>query len=237
MAERVREIMNPELFHLRPGDSAEDALHGLLAMGITGAPVLDADGRPVGMLSLRELAQRRVGQRAEDVMGRPAATVPDDAAVPEAARRLAETGHHRLAVVDADGKAVGNVSALDALRALLGIPAVHPAAFPHLHAATRLAWTDTRPLVLQELDVAPDGPGLFVISHAGAGRPEHVVWAEASHNVYARLTDILSSPQTDRPILAWWLERGRLRFRAATVDDFEAGRAALHQLLGREALA
>jgi hypothetical protein len=25
MADRVREIMNPELFHLRPGDSAEDA--------------------------------------------------------------------------------------------------------------------------------------------------------------------------------------------------------------------
>jgi hypothetical protein len=229
--------MNPELFHLRPGDSAEDALHGLLAMGITGAPVLDADGRPVGMLSLRELAQRQVGQSADDVMGRPAATIPDGAAVTDAARRLAETGHHRLVVVDAEGKAVGNVSALDVLRALLGLPAVHPAAFPHLHPATRLAWTDTRPLTLQELDAAPDGPGLFVILHAAAGRPEHVVWAEACHNVYARLTDVLSSPQADRPILARWLERGHLRFRAAAVDDFETGRAALHQILGREGQA
>jgi CBS domain-containing protein len=234
MAATVKEIMNPELFHLRPGDSGEDALHGLLALGITGAPVLGEDGRPAGMVSLRELAQRRTGQTAADIMGGPAATVRAEAPVSEAGRLLGETGHHRLVVVDADGRALGNVSALDVLRALLDLPAAHPAPFPHFDPATRLVWTDPRPLALDAIDAAPDGAGLFVLIRGGAGVPEHVVWAEACHHVYARLTDILSTPQTDRPVLAWWLARGPLRFRAAAVDDPELGKAALRRMLSRE---
>lgn len=234
MAATVKEIMNPELFHLRPGDSGEDALHGLLALGIAGAPVLDQDRRPAGMVSLRELAQRRTGQSAGDIMGGPAATVRAEASVIEAGRLLGETGHHRLVVVDADGRALGIVSALDVLRALLDLPVVHPAPFPHLDPAARLVWTDARPLALDAIDAAPDGPGLFALVKGGAGVPEHVVWAESCNDVYARLTDIVSTPQTDQPVLAWWLARGGLRFRAAAAFDPELARAALRRMLGRE---
>lgn len=236
MVATVSEIMNRELFHLRPGDSAEDALLGLLAFGITGAPVLGDDGRPAGMVSLRELSQRREGQTAAEIMARPAPTVPTGTSVVEAGRLLAETGHHRLAVVDGQGRAVGNVSALDVLRALLALPAAHPAPFPHRDLATRLTWTDPRPLTLDDIDVAPDSPGLFVLVHGGAGLPERVVWAEACQNVYARLADVLSTPQSDRPVLAWWLAHGPLHFRAAAVSDPEAGKADLHQILGREVI-
>ena len=79
----VRNAMNPELFHLRPSDSVEDALRGLLAFGITGAPVLDGGSRPVGMLSLRELAQRRTGQTVSEIMATPALTIGHEATVAE----------------------------------------------------------------------------------------------------------------------------------------------------------
>jgi hypothetical protein len=233
MASLVQDVMNPELFHLRPTDSAEDALNGLLGFGITGAPVLDEAGRPLGMVSLRELAQRRRGQPASEIMSAPAAVVPVAATVTEAARMLAESGHHRLVVVDENGRAAGNVSALDLLRALLGLPPSHPAPFPHFDRSTGLVWSDPAPLEIPALDATPVGPGLIALLHQDAAGRDHVVWAEAVHNVYTRLTDMLSAPQTEWPVLASWLSRGGLRFRAARVDDPAQGREALHRLLGR----
>jgi CBS domain-containing protein len=63
MSSRVREIMNRELFRVRPGDVPSDVLNGILALGITGAPVVDDAGRPLGMVSLRDLVGR-TGTRA-----------------------------------------------------------------------------------------------------------------------------------------------------------------------------
>jgi CBS-domain-containing membrane protein len=58
----------------------------------------------------------------------PAATVPIDAPVGVAARALADDDAHQLVVVDADGRAAGMLSALDVVRALLGLAAKHPKA-------------------------------------------------------------------------------------------------------------
>ena len=179
----VRNVMNPELFHLRPSDSVEDTLNGLLAFGITGAPVLDAVGRPVGMVPLRELAQRRAGQTVSEIMASPALTVGQGATAAEGARILAESGHHRVVVVDEEGRAVGNVSALDLLRALLGLEATHPAAFPHFDPATGLTWSDPAPLESGAIESAPDGPGIFALLWEDAAGRQHVVWAETAHNV------------------------------------------------------
>jgi hypothetical protein len=226
----VRNVMNPELFHLRPSDSAEDALNGLLAFAVTGAPVLDEGGRPVGMVSLRELAPRRSGQAVSEIMASPALTIGQGATAGEGARLLAESGHHRMVVVDEEGRAVGNVSALDLLRALLGLEATHPPAFPHLDPATGLTWSDPAPLDSSAIEGAPDAPGIFALLWEDASARRHVVWAETVHNVYSRLADMLSTPQTDRPLLASWLARGGLRFRAARVDDPAKAREALHRL-------
>jgi CBS domain-containing protein len=219
MALRVKEIMNRELFSLHAGDSADDVLADLLALRITGAPVVDGEGRPLGVISLSDLTGPRRGETAGALMTKPAAVVPTEAPIAEAGRLLAETGYHRLVVVTADGVAVGLVSALDVVRGLLGIPAMHPASFPHLDPRTGLVWTDDWPLDLEHLEAAPDGPGLVVLTHGGAGLPESTVWAESCHNVYARLADIVSTPQTDHPGLAFWLDRGPLRFRAAPLAE------------------
>jgi hypothetical protein len=233
MAIRVEEIMNREVFCLRPEDSADDALGDLVALGITGAPVVDGQGRPLGVLSLRDLVGRRRGDTAGEVMTRPAAVVRDIDAIAQAGRLLAASGYHRLVVIDQDARVVGIVSALDVVRGLLGVPAVHPASFPHLDAELGLVWTDDHPLVPGGLEAAPDAPGLIVLSHGEAGVPERVVWAEAAQDVYTRLTDMLATPQTDQPVLAYWLRRGSLRFRSAAVPDEALRRRALHRVRQR----
>ena len=225
MSSRVREIMNAELFRVRPGDVSSDVLNGILALGITGAPVVDDGGRPLGMVTLRDLVGR-TGMKAGGLMTTPATTISADAPIAEAGRRLAETGLHRLVVVDAEERAIGMVSAVDVIRGLLGLPITHPAAFPHLDAETHLTWTDDAPLDLDHLESAPDGPGLLQLVHGGAGLPERVVWVEACQNVYARLTDMLAGPQRDQAVLAWWLAQKGMRFRAAAAaDPGERGKA------------
>lgn len=233
MATIVREIMNRELFSVRPTDATSDVLNGILALGITGAPVLGQDGRPVGMVSLKDLVSR-TGSLAADLMTAPAAVVGAGAPIADAGRLLAETGYHRLVVVDADGRAAGIVSALDVVRGLLGLPAIHPSPFPHLDRETGLTWTDDFPLDLEHLDAAPDGPGLLVLIHGGASLRERVVWAEPCENVSTRLAGMLSTPQTEQPLLSWWLARRPLRFRAAAVADASTRRRAIEGFL-REA--
>ena len=210
MARTVGEIMNREVFGVRPGDAPAGVMNGLLGLGITGAPVLDAEGRAIGTVSLRDLASGRGGS-ASELMTAPAISVGEDALVAEAARRLADTGRHRLVVVDGSGRAVGVVSALDVVRGLLGLPAVHPAGFPHRDRETGLVWTDDAPLDLDHLESAPDGPGIVQIIHGGPEQTEAVVWIEACGNCYTRLTDMLAEPQADQPILSWWLRHEPLR--------------------------
>src|SRR5262245_16535889 len=233
MAVTVNEIMNKELFSVRASDAAEDALNGILALGISGAPVLDDAGRPLGMVSLRNFVGRRPGDRVADRMTTPPATVRVDVSVTAAGRLLAETGRHRLTVVDAAGRAVGLISTLDVLRGLLGLPIVHPAPFPHMDLAAGFVWSDELPLEPAMFEAALDGPGLLVLIHGGPGTPERIVWAEASDSIRTRLHDIITAPQTEEPLLAFWLKRGGLRFRAAAAPNSAERREAAEGLRRR----
>lgn len=210
--------MNPELFSLREEERVEDALAYLLVLGVGGCPVLDAAGRPVGMVSLRDLLRRDgdyVGQR----MSRPVASASAGSAVDEAARLIGETGFHRLVVVDAEGRAVGIVSAIDLVRALAGLPASRSPMFPHYEAETGLTWTDDTLFELDRVEIAPPGPGIVALIHGGVGVPERVVWAEAVGDARQRLIDILTEPEIQAPALRRWLRQGGLRFRAAAQPD------------------
>jgi CBS domain-containing protein len=133
MPHTVGEIMNDELFYVRPGDRVEAARTGLLGLSITAAPVLDSDRRPVGTLSLRDLCDPlREGDRVCDRMSAPCPSVPASEAVEAAARTLSRRGSHHVVVVDESGRAVGVASAVDFVRELVGLTPEHPRAFPHL---------------------------------------------------------------------------------------------------------
>jgi CBS domain-containing protein len=126
MAKTVRDIMNPKLLYIRDGDRLSLARHQILEFGVTAVPVLDETHRPVGVVSLRDLA----GDESESFQPTgPVCTVKDTDTVDAAARRLAESQYHHLVVVDDKGVAVGMVSALDFVRAMLGMPPRHPDKF------------------------------------------------------------------------------------------------------------
>jgi hypothetical protein len=217
MALRVSEIMNGELFSVGKEDPVDTALRAILLLGITGVPVLDEDGKPLGLVSLRDLVADKPGTTVGERMTQPPATVPAEARIGAAARILARTRYHRLIVVGNDGRAVGMVSSLDIVRGLLGLPAPHPASFPHLDRETGLSWTDEMTLDADHIPTAPGGPGVLVLYHGGPGVPERAVCAEAPEDIRRRLTEMLTEAQAER--LAPSLKYDGIRFRAASVPD------------------
>ena len=121
----VRDCMNHQLVYMREGGRADLALKSILDFGITTVAVLDEDHRPVGTVSIRELADPK---HCRDWVTTPAATISIDAPLATAAQTLAEKDLHQIVVVNTDGRAAGMLSALDVVRGLLGIPARHPKA-------------------------------------------------------------------------------------------------------------
>lgn len=126
MPELVRAIMNPTVLYVRDGDRMTLVLSQILAYGVTGVPVLDEEHRPVGFVSLRDIASS--GDERTRVTS-PVFCVGAEDRVDSAARALAEAGYRHAVVVDSAGVAVGMVSAIDFLRALVGLPGRHPPRF------------------------------------------------------------------------------------------------------------
>jgi CBS domain-containing protein len=214
--------MNPELFSVGPGEPVQSTLAGILGLGITAAPVLDASRRPLGVVSLRDLVGEREGVVAAQRMSSPAVVVREDAGIADAARLVSETALRHLVVVDEAGRAIGMVSAIDVVRALAGLPARHPASFPHLDTKTGLTWTDDIELDAARLDAAPDGPGLLILVHDTPGTPRRIVWVESAANVYTRVADMLSLPQESVELARWLEDRVHLRYRVAVVRNTAA---------------
>jgi CBS domain-containing protein len=230
MQKTAGELKSPALFSLRPEDPIERAADYLLSMGVNGAPVLDDEAHPVGVVSLAHLLATRVGEQVADRMTRPAIVVRDEQQLEDAARVMVGSGVPRLVVVDTDGRASGVLTALDVIGALLGV-ASGAQVFVNLDPRSGIAWTEDHALSVAELGVAPSGPGLLALVRGGGEVELTVVWSEAAHNVRKRLWDMVSHPDRETPQLARLLESCRdLRFRAASVPDAQTRRTALEQL-------
>jgi CBS-domain-containing membrane protein len=125
MQKTVRDVMNPKLLYIRDGDRPSLARRHILSFGITAVPVLDDTHRPVSIVSLRDL-----DREGDDVVpSGPVVTVRDSDTIEDAAKKLAESDFHHFVVVDDKGVAVGMVSSVDFLRALLGMESRHPRSF------------------------------------------------------------------------------------------------------------
>jgi CBS-domain-containing membrane protein len=120
----VADIMNPKVLYVREEDRLSLVRRVILQFGVSAVPVLDADHRPVGVVSLRDIAEG-----SEPNMSSPAKTVREDASLAEGARALADADVHHLVVVDEHGVAVGMVSAIDFVRAFAERPSRHPPMF------------------------------------------------------------------------------------------------------------
>ncbi|MEV7979306.1 CBS domain-containing protein [Streptomyces sp. NPDC086519] len=133
----VNDVMTHTVLALRHGAPFKDIVKAMQRWQVSAAPVLDDDGRVVGVVSEADLLRKE--QARGDVVGRlpeadrsaaaavtagelmtvPAVTVHPEATLPEAARTMARHGVKRLPVVDAEGLLRGVVSRADLLKVFL----------------------------------------------------------------------------------------------------------------------
>ena len=132
----VDDFMTTHLATARPEMDLLALVDLLLIQGISGAPVVDQDGKLVGMISeqdcLRKILvgtyQGDIGGRVEDAMTSPVETVKMGASIVEVAEQMLVTNRRRFPVVDLEGRLKGQISRRDLLKAVRAyeIPNTHP---------------------------------------------------------------------------------------------------------------
>ena len=132
----VDDFMTTHLSTARPEMDLLALVDLLLVQGISGAPVVDPDGKLVGMISeqdcLRKILvgtyQGDIGGRVEDAMTSPVETVKMGASIVEVAEQMLMTNRRRFPVVDLEGRLRGQISRRDLLKAVRAyeIPNTHP---------------------------------------------------------------------------------------------------------------
>ncbi len=117
----VTDIMTRRVVCLRPETPVAQLADLFIERDIGGAPVLDENGRILGIVSKSELLRScfetpRANQVVDDIMTAIVFRLPEDATVAQAARLMAYEGVARIVIVSPEGVIVGILSADDILR-------------------------------------------------------------------------------------------------------------------------
>ncbi len=113
----VRDVMAQTVICVSPDLPALDVARLLVAHHISGVPVVDPEGTPLGIVSKSDLLRDLdAAQKAADVMTPLALGIDEGATIGRAAALMAYEGVHRLLVLSTDGRIVGIVSSLDVMR-------------------------------------------------------------------------------------------------------------------------
>jgi CBS domain-containing protein len=122
-AVRVADIMTDQLVVLDMRMSLETASRILAERHISGAPVVSSTGRPIGVVTTRDLADPRhhvPEATVETAMTKVIYAVrPSDPAMAAVRLMVAEDIHRVVVVDDESGQLVGIVTAMDVLRAIV----------------------------------------------------------------------------------------------------------------------
>ena len=97
-----------------PKQKLEEAVGLMRAHRISGLPVIDGDGRPVGILTNRDIRfERNLDQRVESVMTRQLITVTEKVTLEESKELLHRNRIEKLLVVATDGRLKGLITIKD----------------------------------------------------------------------------------------------------------------------------
>lgn len=142
----VRAVMSKRVVTIARDADLHQAAQILSENRISGAPVVDEEGRVIGVLSEADILTlagmkrehtfkdilrnvlgepvpaRKKGNKVEDVMSFPPLTAKADDAVGDVAKVLDDRRIKRLPVVDDDGKLVGIISRADIVRSIATKP-------------------------------------------------------------------------------------------------------------------
>lgn len=122
MTVRVADLMTTLVVTASEDTPFHEVVRLLEAHRISALPVLDAEGRVVGVVSEADLlprADRPPRLLARELMTSPAITTTVDQPIQAAARLMVDCGVKRLPVVDGRGRPLGVLSRGDVVRVLL----------------------------------------------------------------------------------------------------------------------
>jgi len=141
---KVKEIMTKEVVSIKPDDNTKDALDILFKMQISGLPVIDTQGRLVGMFTEKDILKQilpsyleKVGRfvyeenpksiknkfqdlanlSVSQVMRKDVITIDEDASLCEVARLMLTQKIRRIPVLDKEKRVVGIVVREDIVKA------------------------------------------------------------------------------------------------------------------------
>ncbi len=141
----IKKIMQVEVATIQPGAKLEEIIVALADNSVSGLPVVDDTGQPVGVVSEKDIFKRLSGKdgssfwevlsgclhsnkclmksitsvTANDIMTAPAITVEETLSVRDALELYRDKKINRLPVVDKEGKIVGIITRTDILQAHL----------------------------------------------------------------------------------------------------------------------
>ena len=119
---QVQEIMTSNPARCTPGASLKEAAQLMADYDCGEIPVVDDSGRPVGVVTDRDIACRGIAQgKAADapvseVMSSPAVTVSPETSLDDCCKTLEDNQIRRVPVVDESGSCCGMVSQADIAR-------------------------------------------------------------------------------------------------------------------------
>ncbi|WP_274911651.1 CBS domain-containing protein [Streptomyces sp. WZ-12] len=120
---RVADLMTPNAVTVQRGTLFREIARLLDEYDITAVPVVDDDGRPVGVVSEADLLRRQLSKAgaatAEAIMTSPAVVARPEWSVVEAARTMEQRKVKRLPVVDDAERLIGVISRSDLVQLFL----------------------------------------------------------------------------------------------------------------------
>lgn len=142
MLSTVRELMTAEVVSVRPETPVKEAARLMAERRISALPVVDGEGRLLGVVSESDLMVKEQGQDAGSVrvldwlaggdrsrkaaardahgaMTVPVVTISPEASISDAARSLQRARVHRLFVTEGDRRLIGVLSRSDLLKPFL----------------------------------------------------------------------------------------------------------------------
>ncbi|MBP1912417.1 IMP dehydrogenase [Thermococcus stetteri] len=109
---RAERFIVEEVISIKPDESLDYALFIMERNGVDGLPVVDDDGKVVGVITKKDIAAKQ-GSKVSDVMTGDVITVPETVTAEEAVQIMFDHRIDRLPVVDGEGRLVGLITMSD----------------------------------------------------------------------------------------------------------------------------
>ena len=126
MEPTARDIMSTDLLTVEANSSLEDVVKLIVSERVTGVPVVDSEGRMVGVCSDYDIIRQfsKAKRKARDVFrkkidySKKVETVTTETLLSEIAEKFVTMKYRRLPVLDQEGRLVGIITRRDMMKVL-----------------------------------------------------------------------------------------------------------------------